>query len=431
MTTVVRRSVFGAVCWLLLAGIGYAQQATLSGTITDATGGVLPGVTITATHEASGQHVRQRSPTSAAATGCRSAPGVYRILVELPGFTTVTRRPGAAGRPAGGRQPRDVAVDRAGNGHGHRRSAAHRRHASTVAAATSIRGRCRSCRSTAATGWTCACWRRARAATPADRESPTGSRHGGYFQLNIDGQQVTQQRVAAGTGSRASAATRSRSSSSSSNRFDATQGRSIGVQVNAITKSGTNTLVGLVLRLLPRRPLQRRRLDRRTRAAVFRTSSSARRSAGRSCGTGCTSSATTSTSASRTRRLQHAVPGVQHRPAVHPRRARRARCGVDYQFSPQTRLTVRGNKSDVPDTPDRAAAAPRTTRRASSTCTRRAARSLDLVDAGARQQRGQRDQGGVHRQLSRPAIDRHELDEQPAGAPGHHHGRADHPVPAG
>ena len=31
---------------------GFAQEATLSGTITDSTGGVLPGVTVTAEHSA-------------------------------------------------------------------------------------------------------------------------------------------------------------------------------------------------------------------------------------------------------------------------------------------------------------------------------------------------------------------------------------------
>ena len=62
------------------------------------------------------------------------------------------------------------------------------------------------------------------------------------FQLNVDGLQVTSN---LGTGNQ------SRYSNDAiaefqfvSNRFDATQGRSSGVQVNAITKSGTNTLSG-------------------------------------------------------------------------------------------------------------------------------------------------------------------------------------------
>ena len=63
------------------------------------------------------------------------------------------------------------------------------------------------------------------------------------FQLNMDGQQVSNE---IGTGAQP------RYSQDSiaefqflSNRFDATQGRTSGVQVNAITKSGTNQLSGL------------------------------------------------------------------------------------------------------------------------------------------------------------------------------------------
>jgi hypothetical protein len=35
-------------------GVGYAQESTFSGTVTDSTGGVLPGVTVTATNVESG-----------------------------------------------------------------------------------------------------------------------------------------------------------------------------------------------------------------------------------------------------------------------------------------------------------------------------------------------------------------------------------------
>ncbi len=58
MTTMVGRRVFTllAIIGALLAvpGMGSAQEATLSGTVTDSTGGVLPGVTVTALHETTG-----------------------------------------------------------------------------------------------------------------------------------------------------------------------------------------------------------------------------------------------------------------------------------------------------------------------------------------------------------------------------------------
>jgi hypothetical protein len=43
------------VCGILVIPVaGFAPEATLSGTVTDSTGAVLPGVTLTAVHEASG-----------------------------------------------------------------------------------------------------------------------------------------------------------------------------------------------------------------------------------------------------------------------------------------------------------------------------------------------------------------------------------------
>ena len=83
--------------WLLVAGailafpvIGHAQEATLSGTVTDSTGGVLPGVTVIAVHEASGNTFEAVTDEH----GVYQAPirtGVYRITAQLSGFATVTR----------------------------------------------------------------------------------------------------------------------------------------------------------------------------------------------------------------------------------------------------------------------------------------------------------------------------------------------------
>src|ERR1051325_6996485 len=75
---------------LLLPAAALAQDATITGTITDATGGVLPGVTITATHEATGNTFVAVSD----ATGAFRLPvrtGAHRVTAELSGFATVMR----------------------------------------------------------------------------------------------------------------------------------------------------------------------------------------------------------------------------------------------------------------------------------------------------------------------------------------------------
>ena len=55
MTFVRRLFTIGALLGAILAlpVAGHAQEATLTGTVSDATGGVLPGVTVTAVHDAS------------------------------------------------------------------------------------------------------------------------------------------------------------------------------------------------------------------------------------------------------------------------------------------------------------------------------------------------------------------------------------------
>lgn len=90
MTADALKRVILAFLILLLPTGGYAQEATFTGTVTDSTGGVLPGATVTAVHEASGN-------VFTAVTDDRGEfrlpvrVGTYRITTELSGFTTVNR----------------------------------------------------------------------------------------------------------------------------------------------------------------------------------------------------------------------------------------------------------------------------------------------------------------------------------------------------
>ena len=78
------------IALLTAPAIASAQEATLTGTIVDSTGGVLPGVTVTAVHDATGN----RFVAVTDERGIYRIParvGVYQITAELPGFTTVTQ----------------------------------------------------------------------------------------------------------------------------------------------------------------------------------------------------------------------------------------------------------------------------------------------------------------------------------------------------
>src|SRR5690242_13761625 len=85
----VRRLLFAGVL-LMLPVAGYAQEAVLTGTVTDSTGAVLPGVTVVAVNEATGNRFEAVTDER----GIYRIParvGAYRISAELQGFTTVAR----------------------------------------------------------------------------------------------------------------------------------------------------------------------------------------------------------------------------------------------------------------------------------------------------------------------------------------------------
>ena len=84
-----KQLLFVCIVWLLPVA-GYAQEATITGTITDATGAVLPGVTIVAVHEATGNQFEGVTD----GRGVYRIPvrvGTYRIAAALSGFTRVER----------------------------------------------------------------------------------------------------------------------------------------------------------------------------------------------------------------------------------------------------------------------------------------------------------------------------------------------------
>jgi hypothetical protein len=222
---------------------GLAQDAVLTGIVTDSTGGVLPGATVTATNEATGNTFVGVTD----GTGNFRIPvrvGAYRITAELQGFGTVQRE----GVQLLVGQTININLPMA---------------PSTIQETVTVRGEAPLIEvSTSSLGgnidpqqvqdipvpgrnWMALALLAPGSRTDPSEDNPLPDRNGGEvreFQLNIDGQQVTQD---LGTG------VQPRYSGDSisefqfiSNRFDATLGRSSGVQVLAITRSGTNAFNG-------------------------------------------------------------------------------------------------------------------------------------------------------------------------------------------
>src|SRR5215813_8084557 len=86
-------SLIRQVTFLLIAGVALAQTATsrITGTVTDASGALVPGAMVTANNEATGVTYTQTT-TEAGLYGFPSLPvGAYTISVTLPGFKTATK----------------------------------------------------------------------------------------------------------------------------------------------------------------------------------------------------------------------------------------------------------------------------------------------------------------------------------------------------
>jgi hypothetical protein len=243
-SSVVRRLIL--LCAVLaLPAVVFAQEATLTGTISDSSGGVLPGVTVLAVNEASGNQFEAVTD----GRGIFRIParvGSYRITAALPGFSTVNR----TGINLLVGQTATINLQLAPSSL--QETVTVTGEAPLIETTTSRLGGNIDPSQVQELPVAGRNWMALALLAPGSRTSSTNAtaplpdRNNGEtreFQLNLDGQQIGSE---LGTGNQP------RFSQDSiaefqfiTNQFDATQGRSTGVQVNAITKSGTNQLSGL------------------------------------------------------------------------------------------------------------------------------------------------------------------------------------------
>jgi Carboxypeptidase regulatory-like domain len=220
----------------------YAQEATFAGAVTDSTGAVLPGVTITAAHTASGNTFT----TVTDERGEFRLPvrvGTYTITAELSGFTIVNR---SLQILIGQTTPVDIQMA-----------------PSTVQETVTVTGEAPLVDTTSSTVGTNIDprqvqelplngrnWMDLTLLAPGARRNEGGGMaqfRQGYSQTNVDGQQLTIN-YHSQTDTEQPGFSRDAIAEFEvvANRFDATQGRSSGMVVNAITKSGTNNFTGSV-----------------------------------------------------------------------------------------------------------------------------------------------------------------------------------------
>jgi len=237
-----RLLLLGAI--LALPAAAFAQEATLTGAVTDSTGGVLPGVTVTAVLEATGN----RFETVTDERGAFRMPvrvGIYNIAAELQGFATSTR----TGLQLLAGQTATVNLQLAPSSVQETVTVTADSPLLDVAT-SSLGGNIDPQQVTEmpseGRNWMAllmlAPGSRSRSANPSEPLETRNANRTREYQTNVDGMQFAN--TMGGGGQPAFSQEMIAEFQYISNRFDATQGRSSGVQVNMITKSGTNRFAG-------------------------------------------------------------------------------------------------------------------------------------------------------------------------------------------
>src|SRR5262245_34410755 len=82
-----------SLVFILLASTALLSQSsngTISGTVADATGAVVPGVTVTATHAATNVVTTVQSNSAGVYNFASLLPGTYKLSASISGFRTQT-----------------------------------------------------------------------------------------------------------------------------------------------------------------------------------------------------------------------------------------------------------------------------------------------------------------------------------------------------
>ncbi len=222
----------------------FAQQGTIVGTATDETKAILPGVTITATDQETGRQLVATSNEQGEYRLLNVPPGRYTIQAELSGFSTVALKDVELLVGQNARIPFSLKL-------------------ATVSETLTVLGESPlvDVSSSQVTGnvdrrqmeelpvqgrnWM-ELSKLIKGITANDVGNTPGVSRDDDFQLNLDGQQITQKIAGSGFGQPKFSREAIAEFQIVTNMFDITQGRSAGIQVQAISRSGTNNMSGAV-----------------------------------------------------------------------------------------------------------------------------------------------------------------------------------------
>jgi hypothetical protein len=221
---------------LLLPVSAFAQEAAIGGTVTDATGGVLPGVVVRAVNDANGNSFEAVTDSTGKYL-LTVRIGGYHVSAELAGFSTVERR--GVQVQVGQQVPLNLQMAPAAL----QESVTVTGEAPLVDTTQSNLGSTIDSRQVQDLPVNGRNFMDLTLLAAGSRQNFVAETPASSFQLNVDGQQVTQL-IATSFGQPRFSKDTIAEFEVITNRFDARQGRSTGIQVNAITKSGTNTPAG-------------------------------------------------------------------------------------------------------------------------------------------------------------------------------------------